>query len=398
MSTTTTPANTHTPSNAKGALLADLTTLRVGGRAGRLVRADSEEQIISEIREADAADEPVLVLGGGSNVLVSDAGFPGLVIQDARADLTVDMVDGCGGASLHVTAGMTWDDVVVRAVDEEWTGFEALSGIPGSTGAAPIQNIGAYGQDLSGVLASVRVYDRLLGRPRMLALFELEFGYRTSLLKQTMHVPAADGRLWRPSPRYIVLEVAFQTRRGSLSAPIAYPELARKLGVELGQKAPNAQVREAVLELRGGKGMVVQPRSVTGADVDQDTWSAGSFFTNPIVPASAAKSLPDGAPQFPVRSTQPETTTGPSLGVVDDSLVKTSAAWLIEHAGFTKGFGVHGPSSAATLSSKHTLAITNRGEATAADLLELARTVRDGVQSAFGIELVPEPVVVGDDF
>lgn len=395
MSQTSTPA--ATTSNEKGALLADLTTLRVGGRAGRFVRADSEEQIITEIRAADAAGEPVLVLGGGSNVLVSDEGFPGLVIQDARADLTVDMVDGCGGASLHVTAGMNWDDVVVRAVDEDWTGFEALSGIPGSTGAAPIQNIGAYGQDLSGVLASVRVYDRLRGRPRMLALFELEFGYRTSLLKHTMREPDADGRLWRPSPRYIVLEVAFQTRRGSLSAPIAYPELARKLGVELGQKAPNAQVREAVLELRGGKGMVVQPRSVTGVDVDQDTWSAGSFFTNPIVAASAAQSLPDGAPQFPVRSTQPETTTGPSLGAIDESLVKTSAAWLIEHAGFTKGFGVHGPTSAATLSTKHTLAITNRGQATAADLLELARTVRDGVQDAFGIGLVPEPIVVGDD-
>lgn len=389
----------HTaPSSQSNVSLADLTTLRVGGPAARFVRADSEEQIIAQIRAADAADEPVLVLGGGSNVLISDAGFAGLVIQDTRADLTVDMLDSCGGASLRVTAGMPWDDVVVRAVTEGWVGFEALSGIPGLTGAAPIQNIGAYGQELSGVLASVRVYDRALGRARMLALYELDFGYRSSLLKRSMLAGDDDGHVWRPSPRYVVLEVAFQTRMGTLSAPVAYPELARKLGVDLGARAPISQVRSAVLELRGGKGMVAQSRAVTGAQVDYDTWSAGSFFTNPILPASQAQSLPDGAPQFPVRSTQPETTTGPSLGTVDESLVKTSAAWLIEHAGFTKGFGVHGSGSAATLSQKHTLAVTNRGAATAADLLELARTVRDGVEATFGITLVPEPVVVGADF
>ncbi len=396
MSATVTPA--PTPSSEQRVLLADHTTLRVGGPATRFVRADSEEQIITEIRTADAAGEPVLVLGGGSNVLVSDAGFAGLVIQDTRADLKVDMVDSCGGASLSVTGGMVWDDVVVRAVAEGWVGFEALSGIPGLTGAAPIQNIGAYGQELSGVLASVRVYDRALGRPRMLALVELEFGYRSSLLKRSMQVGDQDGRLWRPSPRYVVLEVAFQARLGTLSAPIAYAELARKVGVELGTRAPMAQVREAVLELRTGKGMVAQPRAVTGGAVDFDTWSAGSFFTNPIVPATAAQSLPEGAPRFPVRSGKPETTSGPSLGTVDPSVVKTSAAWLIEHAGFTKGFGVHGPQSAATLSTKHTLALTNRGSASAADLLELGRAVRDGVQQTFGIDLIPEPVVVGADF
>lgn len=375
--------------------LADLTTLRVGGPAGRFVRADSEAQIIEEIRAADAAGEPVLVLGGGSNVLVSDAGFDGVVIQDARAQITVDLIDSCGGASFTATAGTVWDDVVVRAVEEGWVGFEALSGIPGLLGAAPIQNIGAYGQELSGVLASVRVYDRVLGRARMLALFELEFGYRSSLLKRTMLLADDDGRRWSPSPRFVVLEVAFQTRLGTLSAPVAYPELARRLGVELGQRAPIDEVRAAVLELRGGKGMVLQPRSITGSQVDHDTWSAGSFFTNPIVSAAAAEGLPDGAPRFPVRSTKPATTTGPSLGEVDQSLVKTSAAWLIEHAGFSKGFGVHGPDSAATLSTKHTLALTNRGSAKSSDLLELARAVRHGVQESFGIELVPEPIIVG---
>ncbi len=398
MSTTSTPV-TNT-SDQQGVSLAEHTTLRVGGPAARFVRADSEEQIMAEVRAADAAGEPVLLLGGGSNVLISDAGFAGLVIQDTRAELTVDMLDSCGGASLHVTAGMPWDDVVVRAVQEGWIGFEALSGIPGLTGAAPIQNIGAYGQELSGLLASVRVYDRAQGRPRMFALSELKFGYRSSLLKRSMQAPDDDdnGRLWRPSPRYVVLEVSFQTRMGTLSAPVVYAELARKLDVDLGQRAPIDQVRAAVLELRTGKGMVAQPRSVHGDGVDYDTWSAGSFFTNPILPAAAAQSLPEGAPRFPVRSTQPETTSGPSLGAIDGALVKTSAAWLIEHAGFTKGFGVHGPQSAATLSQKHTLAITNRGVASARDLLELARTVRDGVQDAFGIALVPEPVVVGVDF
>lgn len=376
--------------------LADLTTLRVGGAAGRFVRADTETQVIEEIRAADAAGERVLVLGGGSNILAADDGFDGLVIQDSRAEIKVDLIDSCGGSSFTVAAGTVWDDVVVRAVDEGWVGFEALSGIPGLTGAAPIQNIGAYGQELSGVLASVRVYDRALGRPRMLALFELEFGYRSSLLKRTMQLADDDGRRWVPSPRYVVLEVSFQTRLGTLSAPVAYPELARALGVELGQRAPIDEVRAAVLELRGGKGMVIQPRSVTGANVDHDTWSAGSFFTNPIVSAAAAQALPEGAPRFPVRSSRPETTTGPSLGEIDQSLVKTSAAWLIERAGFTKGFGVHGPQSAATLSTKHTLALTNRGTARAADLLELARTVRDGVLDKFGIELVPEPVIVGE--
>lgn len=373
--------------------LTDLTTLHVGGPAGRFVRADSEEQLVGELRTADAAGEPVLVVGGGSNLLVADDGFAGLVLQDARDDLRVESQDACGGASITAAAGHGWDALVRRVVDEEWVGLEALSGIPGTVGAAPVQNIGAYGQEISGAVSSVRVYDRALGRARMLAVGELEFSYRSSLLKRSMQVADDDGRIWYPTPRYVVLEVSMQLRLGSLSAPIAYPELARRLGVELGRRAPSAEVRDAVLALRSGKGMVVQAPSVP--DVDHDTWSAGSFFTNPIVPASAAATLPAGAPRYPVRSSRPSTTTGPSLGAIDASLVKTSAAWLIEHAGFAKGYGVHGPGSAATLSTKHTLALTNRGEATARDLVELARAVRDGVRETFGIELVPEPVLVG---
>lgn len=369
--------------------LAGLTTLRVGGPARALVRATTEAELIDALRGADADGVPVLVLGGGSNLLVADAGFDGLVVQDARSGMTIDMVDSCGGGSFRVPAGHRWDDLVEEAVGERFVGLEALSGIPGTVGAAPVQNIGAYGQEVAGALSSVRVFDRALGRARLLAVGELGLGYRTSLLKRSMQVADDAGRVWWPSPRYVVLEVAFQTRLGTLSPPVVYPELARRLGVDVGARADIADVRAAVLELRAGKGMLAGPAE------DHDTWSAGSFFMNPIVRAADAAALPPGAPRFEVRSSRPEVTTGPALGAVDESVVKTSAAWLIEHAGFSKGFGVHGEGSRARLSTKHTLALTNRGGATAEDLLELARAVRDGVREAVGVELTPEPVLVG---
>jgi len=378
--------------------LAELTTLRVGGPADRYVEVHSEAELVETVRAADAAGEPLLVLGGGSNLLVADEGFGGVVVRDLRQGVVVDAQDSCGGASFTAPAGQDWDALVARAVAEDWVGVEALSGIPGTVGAAPVQNIGAYGQEVAGVVSTVRVWDRERGRVRTLALGELGFGYRTSVLKRTMHAaepgsPGADASgPWYPSPRYVVLEVGFQTRLGSLSAPVAYPELARRLGVQVGERAPMADVREAVLALRGGKGMLLD---ADASAPDHDRWSAGSFFTNPVVPVGQADLLPAEAPRYPVRSATPSRTTGPSLGEVDPSLVKTSAAWLIEHAGFGKGFGVHGPSSLATLSTRHTLALTNRGGASAGDVVELARAVRDGVVDAFGVELVPEPVLVG---
>jgi UDP-N-acetylmuramate dehydrogenase len=390
--------------------LAELTTLRVGGPVDRYVEAHTEAELVETVRAADDAGEPLLVLGGGSNLLVGDDGFAGVVVRDLRQGVVVDAQDSCGGASFTAPAGQDWDALVARAVAEEWVGVEALSGIPGTVGAAPVQNIGAYGQEASGVVSTVRVWDRARSRVRTLALGELGFGYRTSVLKQSMHEGSGtdDGAAagpWYPSPRYVVLEVGFQTRLGSLSAPIGYPELARRLGVQVGERAPSADVRDAVLALRAGKGMLldgVGPGSSDGtgpehapAVPDPDRWSAGSFFTNPVVPADRADLLPADAPRYPVRSARPSRTTGPSLGEVDPTLVKTSAAWLIEHAGFHRGFGVHGPASPATLSTKHTLALTNRGGASAADVVELARTVRDGVLDAFGVELVPEPVLVG---
>jgi len=375
--------------------LSSLTTLRVGGVPDAYVEAASEEELIEAVRGADDAQVPLLVLGGGSNVVVSDEGFDGVVVRDVRQGLTPLSEDTCGGAALSVVAGHLWDDVVRTCVESDWVGVEALSGIPGTAGAAPVQNIGAYGQEVAGVVANVRTWDRARGRVRTFATGELAFGYRTSLLKQSTQVGSSvPGAPWYPTPAYVVLAVEMQLRLGSLSAPVAYPELARRLGVEVGQRAPMADVRAAVLELRAGKGMLAA--ADPGADSeDHDRWSVGSFFMNPVVPANEADLLPEGAPRFEVRSPVPEVSTGPSLGAVDPSLVKTSAAWLIEHAGFSRGYGVRGEDSAARLSTKHTLAITNRGSATAADVVELARAVRDGVREAFGIELVPEPNLVG---
>ena len=334
--------------------LADLTTLRVGGLAGRLVMARTSDQLVETVRDADARGEPVLVLGAGSNVVVSDDGFDGVVVVVATRGLAADVSD-CAGAFLTVAAGEPWDGVVAQALRQEWIGLETLSGIPGATGATPIQNVGAYGADVSQTIARVRTWDRVEGRYLTFAASDCGFGYRSSRFK------AEPGR-------YVVVEVSFQLELGPLSGRIQYSELAAALGIEVGRRAPLTQVREAVLALRRSKGMVLEAS-------DHDTWSAGSFFTNPLLSAEEAAALPDGAPRY----AQP------------DGTVKTSAAWLIDHAGFAKGYG----SGPARLSGKHTLALTNRGEATAEDIVRLARDVRKGVREHFGVTLEPEPVLVG---
>ena len=350
--------------------LSSLTTLRVGGPAARYVAATTEAELIEAVRTADEAGEPLLVLGGGSNVVVADEGFAGLVVRDARSGIEVPDHSACAGVTYQVPAGTPWDTVVEEATSHRLYGLEALSGIPGSTGATPVQNVGAYGQEVAQTIASVRVWDRSTNRVRTLALDDLRFGYRTSLLKRSLRASDDDPRSpWAPTPRYVVLDVSFQLRQGSLSATVAYPELARTLGIAVGERAPLPDVRAAVLELRARKGMLLDP-------ADHDTWSAGSFFTNPVLGAAEAAALPDEAPRYPA----------------GDGLVKTSAAWLIEHAGFSRGFGAPGP---AAVSGKHTLALTNRGGATAADLVALARTIRDGVATRFGVALEPEPVLVG---
>ena len=261
---------------------------------------------------------------------------------------------------ITVAAGEPWDPLVAYAVEREWSGLEAMSGIPGLVGATPIQNVGAYGAEVSQLISMVRTFDRETGRVKTFFPVECGFGYRSSRFKH----PAAGER----PGRYVVLSVTFQLRLGSLSAPVRYPELARSLGIAVGDRAPVADVRAAVLALRAGKGMVLDPD-------DHDTWSAGSFFTNPIIDPAAAARLPAAAPRF----SQP------------DGMIKTSAAWLIEAAGFGRGYG----SGPARLSGKHTLALTNRGTARADDVLALAREIRAGVEAAYGITLVPEPILIG---
>jgi UDP-N-acetylmuramate dehydrogenase len=354
------------------ATFSQLTTLGVGGPAGQLVETSTEAELVDAVRAADADGTPLLVLGGGSNLLVADAGFDGVVVRDGRRDITTPDHSACAGVTLTAVAGAVWDEVVAHAAAHRLKGVEALSGIPGSVGATPVQNVGAYGQDVAQTISTVRVWDRQRGKVRTLPLVDLQFGYRTSLLKRSMRALPDDadpGAPWYPTPRYVVLDVTFQLRVAQLSEPIAYPELARELGVAVGERALLPDVRAAVLALRGRKGMVLDA-------ADPDTRSAGSFFTNPVLTTDDAAALPEGAPRFPA----------------GDGLVKSSAAWLIEHAGFGKGYGLPGP---AALSTKHTLAVTNRGGATAGDVLALARTVRDGVAQQFGITLEPEPVLVG---
>jgi UDP-N-acetylmuramate dehydrogenase len=339
---------------ATAVALADHTTLRVGGAARRMIIAETETELIETVRELDAAGEPLLVLGGGSNLLVGDSGFDGTVIKIATRGVDED-TEACSGAVITVAAGEPWDPLVSYAVERNWSGLEAMSGIPGLVGATPIQNVGAYGAEVSELISTVRTLDRFTGQLKTLFPVECGFGYRTSRFKSD-------------PGRFLVVSVTFQLPLGSMSQPIRYPELARALGIEVGQRAPAPEVRQAVLALRTAKGMVL-------AEDDHDTWSAGSFFTNPLISSAQARTLPPDAPRFNQA----------------DGMIKTSAAWLIERAGFGKGYG----NGAARLSRKHTLALTNRGGATAADLLSLAREIRAGVQTKFDIELVPEPVLVG---
>ncbi len=363
---------------------AELTTFRVGGTIGTYVEAHSEDELVATIRAADDDGRPLLVLGGGSNLLASDDPFDGVVVRDMRRGIRGDSFSTCAGAAIEAPAGHPWDEVVAYAVEAEWMGIEALSGIPGTVGATPVQNVGAYGQEVAETLSSVRVWDRLERRPRMFSLAELQLTYRDSLLKRSLRDPeVGGGRSWGPTGRWVVLEVAFQLRLASLSAPVRYAELARTLGVEPGERVPSREVRAAVLELRRGKGMVLD-------SADHDTWSAGSFFTNPILTVEQAARLPADAPRFPVADHSAIHQIGGEPVAVAD-LVKTSAAWLISHAGFAKGYGLPGP---AALSTKHVLALTNRGGARAADIRALADEVRAGVRDAFGVELVPEPVIL----
>ena len=343
--------------------LAPLTTLRLGGPADRLVTVEDEADLVDAVREADGAGERLLVLAGGSNLVIADAGFPGLVVHVATRG--VDRApEQDGRMRVTVAAGEEWDAVVASVVAEGLAGVECLSGIPGSTGATPIQNVGAYGQDVSATVTAVRVLDRRNGAVEELPPQACGFAYRSSAFK---------GR-----ETHVVLAVTFSLARAAAAEPVRYAELARALDVEVGAAAPLEEVREAVLGLRRRKGMVIDPD-------DPDSVSAGSFFTNPILEAEEFGALDRraaarlGAGVRPPRFAEP------------DGRVKTSAAWLIERAGFSKGYG----DGAIGISAKHALALVNRGGGTTAELVALARELAGGVRDAFGVELRPEPTLVG---
>ncbi|KES08070.1 UDP-N-acetylenolpyruvoylglucosamine reductase [Streptomyces toyocaensis] len=340
--------------------LAPLTTFRLGGPATRLVTATTDDEVTAVVREADDGGTPLLIIGGGSNLVIGDKGFDGTALVVATRGFTLD------GTVLELAAGEVWTDAVARTVEAGLAGVECLAGIPGSAGATPIQNVGAYGQEVSSTITEVVAYDRRARETVTLSNEECAFSYRHSRFKSDPE-------------RYVVLRVRFALEdAGGLSGPVRYAETARALGVAPGDRVPLATARETVLALRAGKGMVLDPD-------DHDTWSAGSFFTNPILDdetfaafrTRVRERLGDGveAPAYPA----------------GEGRTKTSAAWLIDKAGFTKGYG-HGP---ARISTKHTLALTNRGDATTEDLLALAREVVAGVRDAFGITLVNEPVTVG---
>jgi UDP-N-acetylmuramate dehydrogenase len=340
--------------------LAPLTTFRLGGPARRLITATTDAEVVEAVREADASGTPLLVVGGGSNLVIGDKGFEGTALRIATSGFSLD------GTRLELAAGEVWSEAVARTVQAGLAGVECLSGIPGSAGATPIQNVGAYGQEVSSTITEVIAYDRAEGRTVTLSNAECAFSYRHSRFK-------AD------PDRYVVLRVRFELEdAGGMSAPVKYPETARALGVEAGDRVPLEQARETVLKLRAGKGMVLDAE-------DHDTWSAGSFFTNPILDEQAFALFLER-----VRERLGDDVTPPAYPA-GEGRTKTSAAWLIDQAGFTKGYGT-GP---ARISTKHTLALTNRGEATTEDLLALAREVVAGVREAFGVTLVNEPVMVG---
>jgi UDP-N-acetylmuramate dehydrogenase len=324
---------------------AELTTFRVGGAIRDFIEATSEEMIVDGVK----ADPRAQVIGGGSNILASDRDFDGTVIRISTQGSQLDY-DPCAGGLITVAAGVDWDAFVAQTVVAGFSGLENLSGIPGRVGAAPIQNIGAYGQEFKNVVARVRTFDRFTKDQRTFTANQCGFGYRTSRFKEEPN-------------RYVILDVTVQLQRGELSIPITYPELAKELGVNEGDRASTKSARAKVLEIRSSKGMVL-------SQSDKDTWSAGSFFINPSVAPALANKLPASAPRWPN----------------PDGSIKLSAAWLLEHSGISKGFKVGG----AAISTKHVLAITNSSDATSEDLLKLADECQRAVKGKFSIDLVPE--------
>ena len=356
---------TSLPAIHQGIPLAGLTTLGAGGPARYLARCTSQAELLAALAWAREHRLATFVLGGGSNLLVADAGFDGLVLQLASRTMELEPMDEL--VRVRAGAGLGWDTLVARTVAEGLAGLECLSGIPGRVGAAPIQNVGAYGQEVSDSLEAVHVVDRSSGQAETLAAAQCGLGYRSSHFKL------------RWPERYVITGVDFLLPRRPQGS-VRYPELRRHLGLPADPTGhldpPLAEVRQAVLEVRRGKSMVLRPG-------DENRRSAGSFFVNPVVPPVQAERIHHLAeelgdrpmPAFPAPGGQ----------------VKLSAAWLIEAAGFPRGYQL----GAAGISSRHTLALINHGGATAADLIALARLIRQRVAERFGVTLEPEPCLLG---
>jgi UDP-N-acetylmuramate dehydrogenase len=341
--------------------LAPYTTLRIGGPARYFAGAQNEDQLLEALAYATALGLPVFILGGGSNVLFADEGFPGLVLHVA--------IKGIGWSSdgvVTASAGEDWDEFVRQCVERELAGIECLSGIPGLAGGTPVQNVGAYGQDVSETITSVRVYDLLANRIIELSNAACCFGYRASIFNTSER------------GRYIVLAATFALNPRGAPA-IRYPDLDNIFAGSSTRPALK-DVREAVRSIRSRKAMLLVPG-------DPDCYSAGSFFKNPIVTAAFFERMKDDARD---RNTIASDQEVPHYSVGDGG-VKVPAAWLIEHAGFQKGY----TRGRAGISSKHSLAIINRGGATAREVLGLANEIQERVQAKFGIYLQPEPVLAG---
>jgi UDP-N-acetylmuramate dehydrogenase len=362
----------HGVSEYKGAMLlqrdvplAPLTTLGLGGRASHMAIVGDDGDLLDALHEAASQKQKVLVLGGGSNVVIADEGFDGMVVRVASRGVNVERPLN-DKVRLDVAAGEDWDALVSRAVAEGWSGLESLSGIPGLVGATPIQNVGAYGHEVKETIASVRVFDRQSEIFSDLPPDACGFGYRTSI--------------FRGSERYVVLRVVFELAVSKESAPVVYPELARALGVAEGGRVPSRKVRRAVRTLRRAKGMIVDP-------TDPDSASVGSFFVNPILTKEELGALERRAAQgalLRMGETVPSFAAGPDRW-------KIPAGWLVEHAGFPKGYG----QGRVGVSSKHALALVHRGHGTTKEFVALAREIRAGVLANFGVTLEPEPLLVG---
>lgn len=332
--------------------LREFCTLDVGGPARWFVDARSEDDILDALAFADLRGEPVLVLGGGSNVVIADAGFPGVVVHVALD--ASDVVDEDGGVVFRVGAGEPWDPFVARAVADDCAGIECLSGIPGLVGGTPVQNVGAYGQEVSNTIRAVRAIDRGTREAVTLSTSECGFGYRTSRFK---HADAG---------RFIVTRVEFALRRGG-APTITYADVIKFFADRQHDRPTLAAVREAIVEIRSRKGMVIREGNPANR-------SCGSFFVNPVVPAEQFASFGD-APHYPAGA----------------SRVKVPAAWLIEQAGFPRGYA----DGAVGISPFQAQGVINRGGAAAADVVRLALDIKRAVRRRFGVSLVPEPVFIG---